>query len=532
MIPTLRRHIHERLAQLELGTIEAADLSLAIKQPVCPELFAAELWALVAFVRHERRQKWVGYLVESRLTGNCAELAHMGAFSHPEDIPQSGDVPDEPGWKYEFHGRGCCFVHEDGTVIDVDFADDGSAIEIDPYFYAWFLRSAPNPGECERRLIRSEALENAWHLDLQRLSELGFISREHRFRLTDRGREVGEAVERLVDCFEDAGPLIRCWLLILLGDYTAAATEVAEVNGLNLEQLRLLAQEQSIQRAAFVRRFVGASDSQITQCGLKSLAALGAGYAISEVVAALKREPVTGLNHTALAILNEWQFAEFDQLLMDSLRRLTGTSLLQRAWGFFAIGRDVEADRPRMGLVVRLVRSLFERHGPSTMLSDAIPLLRRVLNENYHACADEAAFFLYLLDEAAGLRRLVDCLSSRVPITREGAACFLALIGSEASIDLLLLAAARPPDEGGHEAACALSLLPDARAQEAALRWQRRYDGYEDVGDGIPIEIAGRTVKVWDGKDVTRANVRGGVTSWFGTQTSQFRPILTKWKAP
>ena len=531
MIPTRRHQIDERLAQLELGTIDVADLQLANNQPLCPELFPSELWALAAFVRHERRQKWVGYLVESRLAGNGADLAHLGAFAHPEDVPQSGDVPDEPGWKYDFHGRGCCFVHEDGTVINVDFAEDGSASEIDPYFYSWYLRSVPNPGECERRLIRSEALENAWHFDLQRLSELGFISREHRFRLTDRGREFGEAIEPLVDRLEDAGPLIRCWLLVLLGDYTAAVTDAAQVDELNLEQLRRLAEEQSMKRAALLRRFVGVSNSQVTQCALKALATLGARYAISEVVAALKSDPVTGLNHTALAILNEWQHADFDHLLMDSLRSLAGTSLLGRAWKFFSNSRDVEADRPRMGLVVRLVRSLFERHGPATMPSDGGPLLRRVLKENYYACDDEAAFFLYLLDEAAGLSRLVDCLSSRVPITRAGAACFLALIATETSIGLLLQAAARSPEEGGHEAACALSLLPEERAQEAALRWQRRYDGYEDVGAGIPVEIAGRTVKVWDGEDVLRANVRGCVTSWFETQTSRLRPILTKWKS-
>ncbi|MEZ0256753.1 MAG: hypothetical protein ACAI37_15820, partial [Chthoniobacter sp.] len=109
--------------------------------PLPTGLTPQELYALACFQRHERRQQWVGFLVESRLNTPGESLGRMGAFARPEGIPQEGDVPDEPGWRYYFHGRGCCFTHENGTSIDVDFADDGSAVEIDSYFYTNFLES-------------------------------------------------------------------------------------------------------------------------------------------------------------------------------------------------------------------------------------------------------------------------------------------------------------------------------------------------------------------------------------------------------
>src|SRR2546425_8645881 len=98
------------------------------------------LWTLIGLCRHLRRQKWVGYVVETRLKGDLARLGTVGSLGHPDGIPQEGEVPDEPGWRYFFHGRGCCLTNkEDETSIDVDFTDDGASDRIDRFFYSSFL---------------------------------------------------------------------------------------------------------------------------------------------------------------------------------------------------------------------------------------------------------------------------------------------------------------------------------------------------------------------------------------------------------
>src|SRR4051812_5631704 len=87
-------------AALDLGlrgvtvqqVVDAADSVLL------PAMAPQEIYALVAFLRHERRQVWVGHIVESRLRGSGAELAQRGAFGHPQDVPQHGEVPGEAGW--------------------------------------------------------------------------------------------------------------------------------------------------------------------------------------------------------------------------------------------------------------------------------------------------------------------------------------------------------------------------------------------------------------------------------------------------
>ena len=125
------------------GIFTRNDFEAGLQRPLVSGLSRWELWALIGFERQERRQKWVGYIVESKLRGAGDELAERGVFGHPEGISQEGEVPDMPDWRYHFHGRGCCLSHSDGTRIDVDFGDDGSAVEIDPFFYSDFLASSP-----------------------------------------------------------------------------------------------------------------------------------------------------------------------------------------------------------------------------------------------------------------------------------------------------------------------------------------------------------------------------------------------------
>lgn len=74
--------------------------------------------------------------------------------------------------------------------------------------------------------------------------------------------------------------------------------------------------------------------------------------------------------------------------------------------------------------------------------------------------------------------------------------CFLAMISDDWCIEALVQAANGPVERGGHEAACALSLLDNGKAQSAAMEWQRRNDGYEEA-EGKEVEIGGKKVRTW-----------------------------------
>jgi hypothetical protein len=65
-----------------------------------------DTWTLIGLVRHRKRQYWVLDLIRTRLRGDSADLAALGALGHPHDSSDSGTVPGLPEWEYYFHGRG------------------------------------------------------------------------------------------------------------------------------------------------------------------------------------------------------------------------------------------------------------------------------------------------------------------------------------------------------------------------------------------------------------------------------------------
>ncbi|WP_164002705.1 DUF6896 domain-containing protein [Pyxidicoccus caerfyrddinensis] len=94
-------------------------------------------WLLLCLLRQVSRQRWLLRMVEERITGRGLE----------ED---EGDVPGYAGWRFSFHGIGCCFEGP-GEVIDMDFHDEEGA-SIDAYFFARRILSLTEPALPESRL--------------------------------------------------------------------------------------------------------------------------------------------------------------------------------------------------------------------------------------------------------------------------------------------------------------------------------------------------------------------------------------------
>lgn len=177
---------------------DAELIQVLIKPAITTGLDHWSLWTLVCLQRHLARQKWVGYIVESRLKGDLRQIGCAGAFGHPEALPQSGKVPDEPDWKYYFHGCGCCLTNEvTGVRIDVDFTREGDGGKIDRFFYSDFLLSLPQSEFPEQQIRREEPFQHSWQVEIDRLSAATCAEVEHGLRLTPDGLRMAEVLEPL-----------------------------------------------------------------------------------------------------------------------------------------------------------------------------------------------------------------------------------------------------------------------------------------------------------------------------------------------
>lgn len=470
----LRVLVEACLQRARHGPISEQELQSALREPLVPGCDRWELWALICFLRQERRQEWVRYVVESRLGGSGHSLGTRGAFGHPEALPQSGPVPEEPGWSYYFHGRGCCLTHADGTSLDVDFADDGSAAEIDPHFFTDFLSSHPNPAWVECQLRHPEPFASAWHFDLSALAARGWITHAWRFQLTKEGRGIVQVLEPLVDELEallqtNAQPsalLTAVWLALLLSDPLGAAQIMAQGQCSSLGWVQDAASQCLQRRAEFARSCWPAKAD-----ALAALAVLGSQYGAAAVEQALLLTPVTSSHHFALSVLEYWDDAAATPHLLRALRQFAPATGPWRWLRRQPTDHSMDERRARTALLVALCRALLRRHTPATLPASEMKHIAAALRGDTLASSGQAAALLFLVDAPQGLARLAASLNHSIPHVRMEAAAYLATISDSEAVRLLITRAGGPAENGGHEAACALGLLQDEAAQRAADHW-------------------------------------------------------------
>ncbi|MGC3990276.1 MAG: hypothetical protein QM796_11455 [Chthoniobacteraceae bacterium] len=376
----------------ELHQLSDSKIAAAIHAPrLLTGLNRWSLWLLIGFSRHVDRQKWIGYIIESRLQGDLSEIGRMGAFGHPEKIPQSGLVPDLPEWKYYFHGRGCCLTNEiEGMEIDVDFDEEGQSNRIDPYFYTNFLDALKKPEFPEWVLKKPEPLHDYWHQDLEDLGELGCWKDR---RVTELGMEIGNALAPVVEhCCKLQNRLDResvvqfVWLSLHLGDYIHAeclATE--EFFPLNfVREIIGKARAAKIQRAAAL----GAMLSRKTgsrRIPLQALAELGPEFSKSQVVDCLFHTPVDGAANAALEILALWQQEDFHSIL-EKLVEFRGAETNRSFISRFFLKKSKPGHQNdamiRNSQICRLAQLLVLRQGRSIKPKIRAALIKILRSEN------------------------------------------------------------------------------------------------------------------------------------------------------
>ncbi|MFE6364485.1 DUF6896 domain-containing protein [Streptomyces sp. NPDC057806] len=78
-------------------------------------------------------------------------LADVLGLARSRRISRSGHIGT---YSYKVHGAGCRFVSDNGTVVDVDFAADGSEV-FDLWRLRWYGLSLPEPLDVMDQDLRS-----------------------------------------------------------------------------------------------------------------------------------------------------------------------------------------------------------------------------------------------------------------------------------------------------------------------------------------------------------------------------------------
>jgi hypothetical protein len=309
------------------------DLAAAIDAlPAVGELPSPwEGWPLLGLVRHHARQQWVLAVVRERLLADPQALARAGALAHPQALPQAGPVPGLPGWRYFFHGSGCCLQREDtGEAIDVDF-DDDTADHFDTYFYAGYLRTARAPDVPEDRSRTLHPDDATLALAIEDLQATGALLRgSHRvyFRVAPALLAAADAVEAATRAAAD--PARRTWVCACLGDWVEAHACAAD------PALReRLAPRAAACRALRRARLTAALAAGDEVAGLHGLVDLDGDAACERLLVALAGPP-DGAVSVALDLLEARWHDRFADPVLAVLRRVDPRGAAPEPWLFAA----------------------------------------------------------------------------------------------------------------------------------------------------------------------------------------------------
>lgn len=166
-------------------------------------------WLMVCLARQSVRQDWLRQVARTRLQ---------------DVVGWNGQVPDLPGWTFEFHGVGLCLTGPGGEVLDCSLEHD----RIDPWFFArrvLWLDPAPPPEEHLRRYFPAADLMVA---ALRPLREEGYLVGEPAFELRPDWRAAAPEVA----AFEGPWPFregdFAAFLVDLVRDRAVARRCLAE----------------------------------------------------------------------------------------------------------------------------------------------------------------------------------------------------------------------------------------------------------------------------------------------------------------
>ncbi len=494
------------------------------------------LWTLICLRRHLDRQHWVGYMVESRLKGDLRKIGCAGAFGHPEELPQSGDIPGEPDWKYYLHGCGCCLTNKKtGESIDVDFTREGACDLVDPFFYSSYLASISNPAFPESLIRRNEPLEDSWQVEIDCLEAAACIEVEHSSSLTSTGLQIADAlaplwkqIPELLEWGTNSSLRKATYSSLSVGDVVLAHQCLSRTDaGGNLtkavaDRCTQAKNKRKSFLEASLRREVFHAHGYVA-----ALASLGPEHSQSFITDLMFQNPVDGAANTALEILRAWNLPDLPRVLEKLLKRryaeATGLGAVRNSLRKWVTKKD---DRqPRNYQITKAATALFQRVRWDSLDKDVRERIRFLLESAGGAQAGVAALLLHLVGNGQGLHCLRRALSCSIPAAREEAAAACVIIGTNETKRILNEALQNSDKEIQHMAACALAAFPAADAVQTARQWFTRNDGIKEPL-GTEVTVLGRTAPVFTFEEVSHANMDGFFKCSLEKLRQEFEPIL------
>ena len=475
-------------------------------------------------------------MVETRLKGDLAKTGTSGSLGHPEGVPQEGALPDEPGWRYYFHGRGCCLTQKkSGISIDVDFTREGTSDRIDPFFYSTFLEQIKLPPFPEQLLKRNPPLVDAWQTNIPALVDAGCLDAHDGIRVTPLGTSVFESLEPIVEkCMELASTrtelsqrqLLR--IALELGDVILSADLAG---GLNLEpeiqrQISLSAEETKATRSTQLVERLERPAKFTDSCHLAALADLGVARAKLLVEKYVLRSPVDGVANKALEILAHWDQPDLTEslthLIEERHAETFGSGIFSK---LFSRQNDHQDKLPRQTQIVRAITKLLQRVRPDLLNISVRSKILAFLDSAGGLHAGDVALLIYAFDHTRGLQKLRLALSGTVPAARTDAAAACVLLGTVEAEQILIESLENRDLEIQHTVMCALANFPSASARERASQCQARLDGI-DSPLGKEVSIEGRTITAYNFEDVSHANMKVFFDASLDRLRQEFQLIL------
>jgi hypothetical protein len=339
----------------------------------------------------------------------------MGAFGHPEDIPQSGLVPGLPKWEYYFHGRGCCLTNRiSGEAIDVDFYDD-SADYFDLFFYLNYLKSLKDPEPVERHLIKLHPSFNSLALSFADLKDAGAL-------VPFEDRSVCKLSDSIIEheglfgtfCDKWSQPENQLLLAARIGDWPTAL-ELAHSNPEVSNQIEPLASGTKRERGSKLK--LTFDTGQNARGALLALADLQ-DEGLSEILVRALNGPANGTASAALGLIKELGSAPFCPQIYKLFKRLQPDGPIPEPYVWrecLAIMLDANY-RPE-----EMKRALSKAGGTEIgeaalfalerYLEAALTLFRRALRSRIPLCRCQAAAVMALIDQPWSRRELMAVLA-------------------------------------------------------------------------------------------------------------------------
>lgn len=344
-------------------------------------------WLIVALMRQRIRQNWHRQIVDNQLRGVDSD---------------EGAVPGLPGWSYNFHGIGCCLTGPDGEIVDVDHRDDHAAI-IDPWFFAWRIRSVSNRDLPEIRLWRWMPDQGLIVSALDELRDWGVIEYPEGNHFFQLAAPFEQRLAALEQCNFNDRTIAARWTSAFDDSEDAATME------------------------RYHRWLVGrASDFRNASNALSGAAARLPHDALRELSLRLLKGAIGPTTGRAIEVMRTRPDPKFDLAVLATLERISPTDdppypayaalsyLLER-------GVDPERVEKRFTSFVAVERAkgftgnpflgeyakLALRHRPAI----AMPLLRRALRSSTPICVSDIAALLCALDQPWCQRELAQALT-------------------------------------------------------------------------------------------------------------------------